>query len=214
MSCNLSAQFTTNRSATTCYQNDFTFNIIIDRFHIYLDWISAQQIFHVYITELADIHLSIYQLIDSRQGTQLAVSLLADLDQFTHSCTISRWNRNNNLINTIKSSTFYNFVSATYNFNSLYELPPLVRVIINNTFHGHGTVRTVYQLLDHCIAGFSGANDHDLGCILLILGFVFDTSYKTIRKSSKRCDCSQYQCIHKEITTWNRKSQKLHSTIV
>ena len=67
--CNLPAKLTSNRAATTCYENYLIFYIIQNRIKINFNRISSQQILYIDITKFADIYFTIYQLIDSRKGS-------------------------------------------------------------------------------------------------------------------------------------------------
>ena len=80
MICDLPAKLASDRSAAPRYEDYSVINVSYDLIKIYLDALTGKKILDLYLSDLLDIDLSVYKLIDSGESLKCASRFLADAE--------------------------------------------------------------------------------------------------------------------------------------
>ena len=97
----LCTDLTSDGTATTGYQNRLSFDISQNFIQIYFNRITSQKVFNLHISQLGDIDLTVHQLINTRNGLNLAVCLVTDFKNCFDILTVCGRHRQNNFINLV-----------------------------------------------------------------------------------------------------------------
>ena len=200
MGCNLPAQLTSDRSAAPGDEHLLALHIAEDRIQIHLDRISAQQVLHIHIAELAHIDLAVHQLIHARQRPQLTVRLLCDLNDLLDGTASGRRDRNDDLIDLMKRRILDDLVPAAHNLDALDISSPFLRIVIDDAPDPHGAEIAGIDLLDDRVAGIARSYNHNGNTVVLIMFLPSRLSGETIGKTACHREAHQQEGIEKVIT--------------
>ena len=160
--CNLTAKLTTDRTATTSYQNGFSTDVAENLIHIYLNRISSEKVFHCHVFHFAEGHFSGDELVHTWKNLHFTFGFLADVQDISSLCRTCAWNCQKNLVDFIFLCTCENVITTAYNGHTLHITSPFIRVIVNNTTNLSLWLFGTFHVAENDLSCLAGTDQHNV----------------------------------------------------
>ena len=157
----LPAELAADGAAASRDQDPFPVNEFKDFFQVGLDRLSAQKVFDGDLLHLAYSYFSADELIHSGKVLQLAVRLLADVQDVSSLLRRRAGDRHIDLVDVVFLNIFQDRVPAADDRNSVNEAPPLVGVVIYDTADQFVDFFGPFYIMQNRLAGISCSDQHD-----------------------------------------------------
>ena len=212
MQCHLSADFASDGSSASCNQYDFALNIFHDFIHLEIDRLSSKQVLNLNLAEHGYTDFIVDQLIDSRENQDFTGCFLADIQQLFLGFSGYRWNRNDNLFDSIFFSIIGNHFFLSDDRYSLKIRSQFGRIIVDNTGNLPIQMLAVVHLANNHITGGSGTYDHRLNgrSFSFFSVLVHGNPQKPIGESAHDRQKRKQQQVKERITSRHLAPHKFH----
>ena len=164
---NLPAQLAADGAAAAGDQHHLAGEKFGNRLRIQLHRSSAQQVLNGHVLHLGQAHLTVYQLVQSRQHPHPAGGFLAQLQNLRLGLGRGGGNGKDNLGNPIPLHRLENVIPAAYNGHTVEKFSLFGRVVVNDTAQSAVHILAGGNLLGQHLSRHTGTDEHNPVPLLL-----------------------------------------------
>ena len=179
VACDLTAELGADRSATAGDEDRLPLNHAEDFFVVDLDRFTTEQVEDVDVAELADADFAVDELVDARDGLQLAAALLTDVEDLRALFSGRGRDRIDDFRDLVLLYGVEDVVSCADDRDAVEDAALLVRVVVDQADWIALQVLTGEELLDEHPAGIARTDDHHALAWLSALPLAGDTVEET-----------------------------------
>lgn len=160
VACDLTAELRADRSATAGDEDGLPLDHTEDFFVVDLDRFTTEEVEDVDVTELADADFAVDELVDARDGLQLAATLLTDVEDLRALCSGRGRDRIDDFRDLVLLYGTEDVVSGADDRDAVEDAALLVQVVVDQADRITLQVLTGEELLDEHPASIARADDH------------------------------------------------------
>ena len=185
MGCDLPAELAADGAAASGDQHCFAIDEVEDFLHVRLDGFAAEKVLYGDLLHLADCYIAAHELVHAGQVLELAVSLLADVQDVSALLRSGTGNGQIDLLNLELLDIYQNAVPAAYDRHAIDVAPPLVGLIVDEAHYFVIDLSRSADVTGDCLTCIAGAYDHDPSVSLRVGLLVAEQQNKAIRKADR-----------------------------
>ena len=179
VACDLTAELRADRSATAGDEDGLPLDHAEDFFVVDLDRFTAEEVEYVDVAELADADFAVDELVDARDGLQLAAALLTDVEDLRALFGGRGRDRIDDFRDLVLLYGVEDVVSCADDRDAVEDAALLVRVVVDQADRIPLQVLTGKELLDEHPASIACADDHHALARLTALPLTGDAVQET-----------------------------------
>ena len=185
MCCDLPAELTADGAAASGDKHCFAIDEVEDFLHVCLDGLSAEKVLYRYLLHLADGYIAAHELVHAGQVLELAVGLLADVQDVSALLRSGTGNGQIDFLDLEFLDIYQNAVPAAYNRHTVDVAPPLIGLIIDEAHDSVVDFSRSTNVTRDRLSCIAGAYDHDPSVSLRVGLLVAEQQNKAIRKADR-----------------------------
>ena len=183
MTCDLSAQFTTNGTAATSDKYHLAFNTVQNLRQINLDRLSAEQILHGNVLHPAQGNLTGKELVHTGQDLHFTARLFTDIKDIPCLLPCGARDGKEDRIDLILVNCGQNIFSSAEDGNSLNVAVPFIRIVIDKTANLIFYLIGMENIPQQNLTGLTCTDDHDMLHIVRSASLTPLKQHKSIEES-------------------------------